>query len=146
MWILEALSVPPCNFSRMIKCTFSLLIFLVISATSFHIPSIDLTSSVDVDSSRHNSGLVNSYLQANWSQSLNVGSLSVTAILVLLFITIIIHLRTTEKLNLLFKHVEANTQAIHRRGSHQSSASRSRGSKASPKVKSNSCDYAQVQV
>ena len=132
----------------MSQCTLllPLLIFWAVSVTSFHIPSLDLTSQVDVDSSKHNSGLINSYLQANWSQSLNVGSVSVTAIIVLLFIIVIIHLRTTEKLNQISKHVETNSKAISRLGSNQSGASRSRGTKANSKNKSNPCNYAEDQV
>ena len=129
------------------QCTFiPLLIFWAVSVTSFHLPNLDLTSQVDVDSSKHNSGLINSYLQSNWSQSLNVGSVSVGATIVIIFIIVIIHLRTTEKLNQISKHVEVNSRAISRLGSGESGASRSRGSKAKTQNKSSTSNYAEEKV
>ena len=129
------------------QCTFlPLLIFWAVSVTSFHLPNLDLTSQVDVDSSKQNSGLINSYLQSNWSQSLNVGSVSVGATIVIIFIIVVMHLRTTEKLNQISKHVQVNSRAISRLGSGESGASRSGGNKAKRQNKPSTSIYAEEKV
>ena len=129
------------------QCTLlPLLIFWAVSVTSFHLPNLDLTSQVDVDSSKQNTGLINSYLQSNWSQSLNVGSVSVGATIVIIFIIVIIHLRTTEKLNQISKHVQVNSRAISRFGRVESGASRSGGNKANRQNKSSTSNYAEEKV
>ena len=96
------------------KCTFlTLLIFwaVISEVKSFHLPNLDLTSNVDVDSSKHNTGLIHSYLQSNWSQSLNIGSVSVGATIIIIFIIVVMHLLVQEKLNQISKHVQVNTRA-----------------------------------
>ena len=102
------------------KCTFlPILIFCAVisEVKTFHLPNLDLTSNVDVDSSKHNTGLFHSYLQSNWSQSLNIGSVSVGATIIIIFICVVMHLRVQERLNQISKHVQVNTRAISRLGS-----------------------------
>ena len=94
-----------------------LILYGVISAVkSFHLPNLDLTSNVDIDSSKHNTGLIHSYLQSNWSQSLNIGSVSVAATMVIVFICVVMHLRAQERITQLSKHVQNNQRAISRIG------------------------------
>ena len=48
---------------------------------SFHIPDLSVRSDVSLDSN-----IINSTLEQNWSQSLNVGSASLVATLIILFV------------------------------------------------------------
>ena len=101
------------------KCIFQpmLIFYGVISAVkTFHLPNLDLTSNVDVDTSKHNTGLIHSYLQSNWSQSLNIGSVSVGATIIIIFICVVMHLCVQERINQLSKHVQNNQRAISRIG------------------------------
>ena len=92
-----------------------LIFYGVISAVkSFHLPNLDLTSNVDIDSSKHNTGLIHSYLQSNWSQSLNIGSVSVAATLIIVFVCVVMHIRTQERITQLAKHVQNNQRNISR--------------------------------
>ena len=81
-------------------------IFLLTCITAFHIPDFKVDSKIDVDGSSHNSGLIHSSIRQNWSQSLNVGSVSIAATLVILFITLIMYLRIQERINDLVKCVK----------------------------------------
>ena len=101
-----------------------LILYGVISSVeSFHLPNLDLTSNVDIDSSKSNTGLIHSYLQNNWSQSLNIGSVSVAATIIIIFVCVVMHLRTQERITQLAKHVQNNQGDISRIGNkskHQS--------------------------
>ena len=101
------------------KCIFQpiLIFYRVISAVkSFHLPNLDLSSNVDIDSSKHNTGLIHSYLQSNWSQSLNIGSVSVAATIIIIFVSVVMHLRMQERITQLAKHVQNCQRDISRIG------------------------------
>ena len=77
---------------------------VLLSVGSFHLPNLDLNANIDVDSSKSNTGLIHSYLQNNWSQSLNIGSVSIAATIIILFLALVMHLKTTERMNQLSKN------------------------------------------
>ena len=74
---------------------------LVNSVVTFHIPNLDLNTNIEADSSQSNTGLIHSSIRNNWSQSLNVGSVSIAATIVIWFVALCMHLRTGERLNIL---------------------------------------------
>ena len=82
------------------------LIVLTLSlASCFHIPDVGLTSGVDIDDSVTNTGLINSQIKQNWSQTLNVGSASLVAILIILFLAVAMHLGVLRKINHLHSRI-----------------------------------------
>ena len=85
---------------------------LVISAAGFHIPDLNLKSDISVDSSSTNTGLIHSSIRQNWSQSLNIGSVSIAATLVILFVSLVMYLRTSERINDLVKNVQAIREEV----------------------------------
>ena len=85
---------------------------LVISAAGFHIPDLNLKSDISVDSSSTNTGLIHSSIRQNWAQSLNIGSVSIAATLVILFVSLVMYLRTSERINDLVKNVQAIREEI----------------------------------
>ena len=85
---------------------------LVISAAGFHIPDLNLKSDISVDGSSTNTGLIHSSIRQNWSQSLNIGSVSIAATLVILFVSLVMYLRTSEHINDLVKNVQAIREEI----------------------------------
>ena len=95
---------------------FTLIIFytLGLSVGCFHLPNLDLNSNIEVDSSQSNTGLIHSSIRNNWSQSLNIGSVSIAATIFILFVALVMHLRTTERLNHLSKNVECCQRDIRR--------------------------------
>ena len=85
---------------------------------SFHIPNFTLDSKVDVDASKHNSGLIHSTIKQNWSQSLNVGSVSIAATLCILFIALVMYLKLQERINGLVKcvlSIKNDLKSIHKK-------------------------------
>ena len=68
------------------------LALLVISAAGFHIPDLNLKSDISVDSSSTNTGLIHSSIRQNWSQSLNIGSVSIAATLLILFLSLVLQM------------------------------------------------------
>ena len=85
---------------------------LVISAAGFHIPDLNLKSDISVNSSSTNTGLIHSSIRQNWSQSLNIGSVSIAATLVILFVSLVMYLRTSERINDLVKNVQVIREEI----------------------------------
>ena len=85
---------------------------LVLSAAGFHIPDLNLKSDISVDSSDTNTGLIHSSIRQNWSQSLNIGSVSIAATLVILFVSLVMYLRTSERINELVKNVQVIKEEI----------------------------------
>ena len=85
---------------------------LVISAAGFHIPDLNLKSDISVDSSSTNTWLIHSSIRQNWSQSLNIGSVSIAATLVILFVSLVMYLRTSERINDLVKNVQAIREEV----------------------------------
>ena len=59
---------------------------------------MNLKSDISVDSSSTNTGLIHSSIRQNWSQSLNIGSVSIAATLVILFVSLVMYLRTSDVL------------------------------------------------
>ena len=94
----------------------NLIIFytLGLSVGCFHLPNLDVNSNIEVDSSQTNTGLIHSSIRNNWSQSLNIGSVSIAATIIILFVALCMHLRTTDRLNILSKNVESNQRDIRR--------------------------------
>ena len=88
------------------------LALLVISAAGFHIPDLNLKSEISLDSSSTNTGLIHSSIRQNWSQSLNIGSLSIAATLVILFVILVMYLRTSERINDLVKNEREHCSSI----------------------------------
>ena len=101
---------------------FIILIFytLGLSVVSFHMPNLDVDSNIEVDSSQTNTGLIHSSIRNNWSQSLNIGSVSIAATIIILFVALCMHLRTTERLNILSKNVECCQRDIRRLAANKS--------------------------
>ena len=85
---------------------------LVISAAGFHIPDLKLKTDISVDGSNTNTGLIHSSIRQNWSQSLNIGSVSIAATLVILFVSLVMYLRNSERINHLVKNVQAIWEEI----------------------------------
>ena len=86
----------------------------------FHLPNLDVNSNTEVDSSQSNTGLIHSSIGNNWSQSLNIGSVSIAATIIILFVALCMHLRTTERLNILSKNVECCQRDIRRLAANKS--------------------------
>ena len=74
---------------------------LAVCVSGFHIPDVSLDTQVDASSTSTNSGLINSTLMNNWKQSLNVGSVSISATLVILFVVLCMYIRLQNHLNTL---------------------------------------------
>ena len=99
-----------------VKSEFIILIFYTLgfSVVTFHMPNLDVNSNIETDSSQTNTGLIHSSIRNNWSQSLNIGSVSIAATIIILFVALCMHLRTAERLNILSKNVESNQRDIRR--------------------------------
>ena len=80
---------------------------VISSVESFHLPNLDLTSNIDIDSSKSNTGLIHSYLQ-------NIGSVSIAATIIIIFVCLVMHLRTQERITQLAKHVQHCQREISR--------------------------------
>ena len=101
---------------RVKSAQFTLIIFytLGLSVGCFHLPNLDLNWNIEVDSSQSNNGLIHSSFRNNWSQSLNIRSVSIATTIIILFVALVMHLRTTERLNHLSKNVECCQRDIRR--------------------------------
>ena len=99
-----------------VKAESIILIFysLGFSVLTFHMPNLDVNSNIETDSSQTNTGLIHSSIRNNWSQSLNIGSVSIAATIVILFVALCMHLRTAERLNILSKNVETIQRDLRR--------------------------------
>ena len=62
--------------------------------SAFHIPDLSVRSDVSLDSN-----IINSTLRQNWSQSLNIGSVSIVATLVILFVCLFMYVRLQSQLD-----------------------------------------------
>ena len=62
-----------------VKAEYIILIFysLGFSVLTFRMPNLDVNSNIETDSSQTNTGLIHSSIRKNWSQSLNIGSVSI---------------------------------------------------------------------
>ena len=87
---------------------------VLLPVESFHLPNLDLNTDIDIDSSKSNTGLIHSYLQNNWSQSLNIGSVSIAATIIILFVALVMHLRTQERITQLGKNIQCCQKDIQR--------------------------------
>ena len=92
-----------------VKSEFIILIFYTLgfSVVTFHMPNLDVNSNIETDSSQTNTGVI--HIRNNCSQSLDIGSVSIAATIIILFVALCMHLRTTERLNILSKNVESNS-------------------------------------
>ena len=99
---------------KSVQFTLIILCGVLSSVGCFHLPNLDLNTNIDIDSSKSNTGLIHSYLQNNWSQALNISSVSVAATIIILFVALVMHLRTTERLNQLSKNVQCCQRDIQR--------------------------------
>ena len=83
----------------------ALIVLNLSLAYSFHIPDVRLTSSVDIDDSITNTGMINSSIRQHWSQTLNVGSVSLAATLIILFLAVAMNLGVLRKINHLHSRI-----------------------------------------
>ena len=60
---------------------------------SFHIPDLSVSSDVALEGN-----VINSTLKQNWNQSLNVGSISIAATLIILILCLLMYLRLQNQL------------------------------------------------
>ena len=97
-----------------VQLTLIILCGVLSSVENFHLPNLDLNTDIDIDSSKSNTGLIHSYLQNNWSQSLNIGSVSIAATIIILFVALVMHLRTQERITQLAKNVQCCQRDIQR--------------------------------
>ena len=118
----------------------NLIIFytLGLSVGCFHLPKLDVNSNTEVDSSQSNTGLIHSFILNNWSQSLNIGSVSIADTIIILFVALCMHLRTTERLNHLSKIVECCQRSIRRLARNKS--------RRQPNFKPNSVSQAEAEI
>ena len=56
--------------------------------SGFHIPDLNVRTDVGLDSN-----VINSHLEQNWSQSLNIGSASLVGMLIVLFVCLLAYVR-----------------------------------------------------
>ena len=78
------------------------------------IPNLDLNTNIEADSSQSNTGLIHSSIRNNWSQSLYIGSVSIAATIVILFVALCMHLRTGNRLNILTQNVQTIQRDLRR--------------------------------
>ena len=106
----------PCHYPTLVKAESIILIFcsLGFSVVTFHMPNLDINSNIETDSSQTNTGLIHSSIRNNWSQSLNIGSVSIAATIVILFVALCMHLRTGERLNILTQNVQTIQRDLRR--------------------------------
>ena len=97
-----------------VQLTLIILCGVLSSVENFHLPNLDLNRDIDIDSSKSNTGLIHSYLQNNWSQSLNIGSVSIAATIIILFVASVMHLQTQERITQLAKNDQCCQRDIQR--------------------------------
>lgn len=71
----------------------SIFLHLLPYTAAFHIPNLSVSTDVDASSHLENHGLINSQIRQNWSQSLHIGSISISAVLLTLVVVLCMYLR-----------------------------------------------------
>ena len=84
--------------------TMNLHITLFISSflsfvSTFHIPDLNISSKVKLSDDHSNQGLINYVIVNNWSQSLNVGSVSLGSCLFLMLVVLVLYLRLDDRVS-----------------------------------------------
>ena len=77
-------------------CIISIFLSLV---SSFHIPDLQLSSNVEITDDHSNKGLINSAIVNDWSQYLNIGSVSLCACLLLMLVGLVLFLRLNDRMS-----------------------------------------------
>ena len=78
---------------------FIVIVSKILQVSSFHIPSITLDTDLSIQNDNSNHGLINSSIINNWTQSLNIGSLSITCCILLLLIGLILYLKLADRIS-----------------------------------------------
>ena len=68
-------------------------------ASIFHIPDLHLSSNVELFDDHSNQGLINSAIVNSWSQSLNIGSVSLGSCLLLMLVGLVLYLRLSDRMS-----------------------------------------------
>ena len=71
----------------------SILLHLLSAASAFHIPKLSVSADIDSSSNLGNYELINSQIKQNWSQSLHIGIISISAVLLTLVVVLCMYLR-----------------------------------------------------
>ena len=71
----------------------------ILQVSSFHIPSITLDTDLSIQSDNSNHGLINSAIINNWTQSLNIGSVSIACCILLLLLGLILYLKLADRIS-----------------------------------------------
>ena len=82
------------NFAISYILTFS----NILQVCSFHIPNLTLDTDLSIQDDHSNNGLINSAIINNWTQSLNVGSVSIGCCILLLLLGLILYLKLADKI------------------------------------------------
>ena len=77
-------------------CIISTFLSLV---SSFHILDLQHSSNIDFTDDHSNKGLINSAIVNNWSQSLNIGSVSLCACLLLMLVGLVLFLILNDRMS-----------------------------------------------
>ena len=83
------------NFATSFIVTFS----NILQVCSFHIPNLTLDTDLSIQNDHSNHGLINSAIINNWTQSLNVGSVSIACCILLLLLGLILYLKLADKIS-----------------------------------------------